>query len=90
MSPVRLFRLPAVLALAAAVALSRPSAAFGAEDGQIALTVDGRPMPVAPEVIASNKADVTVRATRISMPLVRSNCSSVKKPLLRPRSPKGL
>ena len=70
MSPVRLYRLPAVLAPAAAVALSRPSVAFGADDGQIALRVDGRPIPVAPEVIASNKAGVTVRVTRISTPLV--------------------
>ena len=58
-----------MLALAGALALPCSSAALGAED-PVALTTDGRPIPVAPEVIASNKAGVTVRATRITTPLV--------------------
>ena len=56
--------------LAAAVALSYPPAALGADDGQAALTPDGRSIPVAPEVIASNEAGVAVRATRINTPLI--------------------
>jgi hypothetical protein len=70
MPSVRISHLPLALALAAAIALPRPSRALGADDGPAALTPDGRPVPVAPEVIASNKAGVTVRATRISTPLV--------------------
>ena len=70
MLPVRLSRLPAVLALVAAVVHFHPSVALGADDGPAALTTDGRPIPVAPEVIASNKAGVAIRATRISTPLV--------------------
>ena len=70
MFPVHRHRLPAVLALVAALVEFHPSVAFGRDDGPAALTADGRPIPVAPEVIASNKAGVTVRATRISTPLV--------------------
>ena len=66
---VRGSHLPAMLALAGALALPCSSAALGAED-PVALTTDGRPIPVAPDVIASNKAGVTVRATRITTPLV--------------------
>jgi hypothetical protein len=33
-------------------------------------TADGRPIPVAPEVIAANAAGVTVRATRVTTPMV--------------------
>ena len=66
----RLCRGPGILALAAAVSLSHPSAAVGADDRRGALTTDGRPIPVAPEVIARNEAGVAVRATRISTPLV--------------------
>src|SRR6185436_11994666 len=66
---IRVSHLPAMLALAGVLALPHSTAALGAED-PVALTPDGRPIPVAPEVIASNKAGVTVRATRISTPLV--------------------
>ena len=63
-------RVAEILALAATVSLSQPSAAVGADDRRVALTTDGRPIPVAPEVVARNEAGVAVRATRISTPLV--------------------
>src|SRR4051812_40875215 len=39
------------------------------DDRPAALTVDGRLVPVAPDVIARNRAGVAVRATRIATPL---------------------
>ena len=67
---LRISGLPATLALAAAFALSSASLAVASGDEPVALMADGRPIPTAPDVIASNKAGVTVRATRISTPPV--------------------
>ncbi|HUR35748.1 MAG TPA: DUF5916 domain-containing protein [Vicinamibacterales bacterium] len=58
-------------ACAVALALSGgPLAAAPAPGQPAALTADGRPLPVAPAVIAGNRAGVTVRATRIATPLI--------------------
>ncbi len=65
----KLFRLSA-LALVALVALVPPAAATGPDDNPGPLLPDGRLIPVAPEVFARNEAGVTVRATRITTPIV--------------------
>src|SRR4051812_27678577 len=52
------------------VTLAHVSAALAIDDGPTLQTQDGRLIPIAPDVIASNQAGVTVRATRISTPLV--------------------
>ena len=66
----RLRRPAALLALAAAATILYSSVVRAGQDGAVALTPDGRPIPVAPAVVASNQAGVTVRATRITTPLV--------------------
>ena len=67
------FKRPGSLALCSLLVLAvcaHPSRLFAVVDDPEGLTVDGRPIPVAPEVIARNQAGVAVRATRISVPMV--------------------
>ncbi|MEQ1909185.1 MAG: DUF5916 domain-containing protein [Vicinamibacterales bacterium] len=52
------------------VAFAHQSRVSAAPDDPGGLTADGRPIPVAPEVIARNEAGVAVRATRISVPML--------------------
>ena len=70
MRPARLRRSIGLCALIVLAVCARPLRLVAADDEPEALTADGRPIPVAPEVIARNQAGVAVRATRISAPMI--------------------
>lgn len=63
-------RVSKLCVLALLVAFACSTRVLGAADDPAALMPDGRPIPVAPEVMARNQAGVTVRATRISTAMV--------------------